>query len=74
MTTRQKIELDRHITNADEFETIAMPQWDVVTSKGEVVGIVYGASEMDALTSVSDSPEFDKYHALSVREKGKIDQ
>jgi hypothetical protein len=45
-----------------------MPEWNVITSKGKIVGTVYGSSERDALTSVEQTPAFDKYHALTVRQ------
>jgi len=51
-----------------ECDLTMIPKWDVKNSRGRTVGHVYGGSENDALESVKQTPQFDRFHALSVRQ------
>ena len=46
-----------------------IPAFNVFNSLGMNIGTVYGFDEKDALESANQTPIFDRYHAISVREK-----
>lgn len=60
---------NKMIEDAQEQEICRYPEWYVITNKGKIVGTVFGGNEQDALISVEQSPDFDKYKALTVRKK-----
>jgi hypothetical protein len=43
------------------------PKYQVVNSKGRIVGHVFGFSHEDALESAAQVPQFNKLHAFTVR-------
>lgn len=47
-----------------------VPKWNVVNSKGKIVGEVYGYNENDAIRSVQESPCYDYLYQFQVIASG----
>ena len=54
-------------TQCPDCDGIPFPLWTVHTLSGRTIGYVAGTSPADAIRSIQESPQFDKYQALQPR-------